>query len=431
MRIVSVIQIGDIHFPESRNAVVGDVKDRGLTENLCEMIVGKSLRHVFRKLATVRAKRDVCGLFICGDLTTGGKLPEYRECVEYLVSNIGLADPKRVPPEHWHVVPGNHDVPRKTLKPSSSPFPDLFRPLEKEWSRQFEAGRLTVERVRQSRLSHEGCSIDLFSLNSCVGCGEWRRIPQTIQAAITDVIASQFQGAEDSIETFKTLAEQLDAPAFHQGDITALCEAIESLDRKTVPMVLAHHGLLPQATPRLDIYTEMLNSGMLRSRLASLGRPVIYCHGHIHTDPIEVVSNADKEASKVVIVAAPEAVKGFNLLNVFFGKNEHPIGLEIVKYRLNNDASVEAGVPIRISLCLQPRTINATDSELMRFVDACKVEFEPIKQVRDRLSTGSSPTPNFATLRGRLVEAEWHSLVELENRATDDPKELRVRKVKP
>ncbi len=255
--------------------------------------------------------------------------------------------------------------------------------------------------------------------------------PQKIQAAITDAIKSQFQGSENSFETFETLAEQLDAPAFHQDHINALCEAIELSDRRTVPMVLAHHGLLPQATPRLEIYTEMLNSGMLRSRLASLGRPVIYCHGHIHTDPIEVISNADKDGSKVIIVAAPEAVKGFNLLNVFFGKNEHPIGLEIIKYRLNNDASVEASAPIRISLCLQPGTINATDSELIRFVGACRAQFEPVKQVRDRLFEGLGSTPNFSTLRNRLVEAEWHSLVELENREADDPKELRVRKVTP
>ena len=430
MRIVSVIQIGDIHFPESKNAVVGDVKDQGLTGHLCEMIAVKSLRQVFRKLETVRRKLGVCGLLICGDLTTGGKLPEYGECVDYLVENMGLADPQFVSPEHWHVVPGNHDVARKTLKPNASPFPDLFRPLEKEWARQFEVGPLTVERARHSCLSHDGCSIDLFSLNSCVGCGEWRRIPQKIQAAITETISSQFQGAEDSFAAFETLAEQLDAPAFHQDHITALCEAIDLLDRKTVPVVLAHHGLLPQAMPRLEIYTEMLNSGMLRSRLGSLGRPVIYCHGHIHADPIEVVSNPDKHASKVVVVAAPEVVKGFNLLNVFFGKNEHPIGLEIIKYRLNNDASVEADVPIRISLCLQPGTINAADSELIRFVGACKAEFEPVKQVRDRLSV-AGPAPYFATLRDRLLEAEWRSLVELENREADDPKELRVRKVSP
>jgi hypothetical protein len=162
-----------------------------------------------------------------------------------------------------------------------------------------------------------------------------------------------------------------------------------------------------------------------------LDRPIIYCHGHIHDDPVEVVVNPRQDSGKLVIVSAPEAVKGFNLLNVFFGKNHGPLGLEVVRYRLKNDGDVYPETPIRISFCMQAGMSSQLDVDARSAVTASMPVFEPLKVVRDRFIRETNRELQYASLRDRLIEAEWHGLIELENRDDDDPKELRVRKAVP
>jgi Icc-related predicted phosphoesterase len=432
VQVISVIQIGDIHFPEAEMDVMGDFKDRALSEGFGETIgIKKKLRQVIQKVDQVRSKLDVCGLLICGDLTTRGAIDKYRECIEYLNSNMRLDDADSILPDHWHVVPGNHDVQRKSLRPNASPFPKLFRPLEVEWNRHFPEGTLTVERLRASQMYYGNCSIDLFSLNSCIGCGEWRRIPATILKSVSDVVRKLLRSKKTSDGKFTAIAEQLDAPAFHEEHLAELCEAIKKLDPKSVPIVLAHHNLLPQATPRLDVYTELLNSGMLRSRLVRLDRPVVYCHGHIHDDPVEVVVNPQHSSGRLVIVSAPEAVKGFNVLKMFFGKENNPLGLEIVRYRLTNDGDVSAEPALRISFCQQLGFGFQLDQDIQNVVRASRAVSEPLKLIRDRVISATNQQRHSRTVRDWLVEAEWHGLVELHDRDAKDPNDLRVRKVVP
>ena len=250
----------------------------------------KNLPKVFEEIARVRKQFSPCGILLCGDLTTAGVSEHYAECVEYLTKSLSLTSADVIAPGHWHVVPGNHDVDRKSLKPGDHPFAELFAPLKELWAASCENAVLTVDEARITQLESQGCGIALMSLNSCVGCGEWRGLPKRIREQLLAEIEVTLS-EQPKAELFCEIAEQLDAPVFDKSHLDEVSVQIKALGRNCVPVVLAHHNLLPQQTPRLAPYAEVSNAGMLRTRLTSLGRPVIYCHGHIHEELIEVVSN--------------------------------------------------------------------------------------------------------------------------------------------
>lgn len=104
---------------------------------------------------------------------------------------------------------------------------------------------------------------------------------------------------------------------------------------------MAHHNLLPQRIPRILAYGEMLNAGFLRQMLHASRRNVIYLHGHIHEDPIEVISVpgseiASRDERKIVSIAAPALKDGFNEITLFFGVENDVFLVRVTKYRPND-----------------------------------------------------------------------------------------------
>lgn len=98
-------------------------------------------------------------------------------------------------------------------------------------------------------------------------------------------------------------------------------------------VIAAHHNLLPQRLTRLAPYTELVNSGTLRASLMAAGRPVIYLHGHIHEDPIEIMAMPAGQA--VISISAPAAEDGFNLLEFNFTRSGLPLSCHINPWRFN------------------------------------------------------------------------------------------------
>ncbi len=425
MRTVSLIQIGDVHYPEAKSEVVGDIKDAALSPAVADQIAPKKLAKVFQHIGRTRQALPLCGILICGDLTTKGNLDAYRECVDYLRSTLQLDVAGQ--DELWHAVPGNHDVARKTLVPGESPFPTLFSPLAETWKTAIGRDPLSIDALRATSIATASSCLALYSLNSCLGCGEWRRIPDSIRSSLALNIKTVVDSETDSDKKFALLSEQLDAPFFHDAHITALCAAIEVLDRCAVPVILAHHNLLPQATPRLDIYTELLNGGVVRTRLAHLARPVIYCHGHIHEDPVELISSPETPGGLVVAISAPEATRGYNLLTFFFSRDGSPLGMEVARFRLATDGDIRKAAPLRVSFCETAKSISSLSAEICDAVRACNPVPGPLAGVRDQLE----PKPNYDTLGDRLREAEWYGLVRIQNRDATSSRELRVERVVP
>ena len=66
-------------------------------------------------------------------------------------------------------------------------------------------------------------------------------------------------------------------------------QGVHDAPSNVLSVIVAHHNLLPQRLPRLAPYTELVNGGALRASLGELGKPVLYLHGHIHEDPIEIL----------------------------------------------------------------------------------------------------------------------------------------------
>lgn len=425
MKTLSVIQIGDIHFPEARNKTIADLKDDAVSEGFSDRLAPKKLPRVFREVARIRDEFLPCGILICGDLTTKGDVQQYDDCIQYLTRCLSLGDSRVTNPDHWHVVPGNHDVDRMSLAPGTHPFPGLFTPLNDLWTANCPTSTLTVDQTRVTQLEHDGCGITLLSLNSCVGCGEWRRLPKRIREQLSEEIESTLS-EQAKTEQFCEIAEQLDAPAFDKTHLDDVSTRIQQLGRNSVPIVLTHHNLLPQQMPRMAPYTELSNGGMLRTRLTSLGRPVVYCHGHIHEELIEVVSDPRSSGGFLTSVSAPEAAEGFIRISVDFNRDKEPLGVQIVCYELRNNGDVKDTSPVRIRLL--PANAPPPD-EIRHVAEVSKSSSEPLTMVRKRFNAeGRFGSPQLKTFRDYLLEAEWHGLVELDDRDAD-PKYIRVRKV--
>jgi hypothetical protein len=364
-------------------------------------------------------------VLICGDLTTKGDLNAYRDCVTYLKANLALDTFDK---NYWHVVPGNHDVARKTLEPGESPFPTLFTSLESVWTKILGRSPLAVSDVRVSDIPVLESQLTLFSLNSCVGCGEWRKLSPAMRGSLQLEISRMLSAELDEARRFALVAEQLDSPVFDDQDITSLCNQVKALPAHRIPIILAHHNLLPQATIRADIYTELLNGGALRSRLARLNRPVVYCHGHIHDDPIESVAFAGFPTSQIVSVSAPLAAEGYNLLRFHFSVSGLPLGIEIIKCRLQNHGDVEEESGLRVSFVAAASARYHPNETFLRAIEACRSQQEPIRDVQRRMAT---PRPQTASLAMLLKEAEWYGLVALQNRDSMDPHDVRVERIVP
>jgi hypothetical protein len=113
-------------------------------------------------------------------------------------------------------------------------------------------------------------------------------------------------------------------------------------------LVVAHHNLLPQRRPRIAQYTELINSGALRASLSELDRPIVYLHGHIHTDPVETV--IAPKSSPLICVSAPPAEGGFNVLDFTFTRSGMPLSCKITPWRFDQSGILHPTDKIAVSL---------------------------------------------------------------------------------
>ena len=171
--------------------------------------------------------------------------------------------------------------------------------------------------------------------------------------------------------------------------------------------------MLPQPELRIDLYTELINGGRFRNVLASLGSTVIYCHGHIHDDPVEIVTHPARHSGQLVIVSAPLFRDGFNVLEVCFSDDNEPVGCKIYPYRVERFASIRARSPVKIPL--QPAGHRATlcGEVSLSILSAIGDRAMRFRELLDVL------TLDDATLASQLELLEWISLVDIRNR--EDP----------
>lgn len=418
MKSLKVIQLGDVHLNEQKNTVIGDHKDKAAPGSVVNATFPKRIQLVIRKIAEIAENASIRGLLLCGDLASKGDHEEYRKCIEFLDQALEVCNPKKWPDESMHVVPGNHDVDRKLCDPKGIDLYGKFNPLITSWEKHGRNEILPVQNIRSTVIKPNGHSLNLFSLNSCIGCGERRHLPNKIRDELEELLKKHSKSALPE-DAFNLLGEQLDTPAFVDDHVDVLVKKIENVAETSVPIVLAHHNALPQAIPRVEIYTDLINAGLFRSRLASCSRSIIYCHGHIHSDPVEQLVDYSYPSSNVIFVSAPLLVNGFNIIEIEFARNNLPLGCIIHKYCLTNHGSVDNRESVSVPLIGSEKMPHFNDNKLRALVDVCGPENIRFENLRNLINNELGIRLIRDTVRDLIVEAEWLNLVKVSDRKLD------------
>lgn len=385
-RELVIIQLGDLHFPEFKTVTTEvDSKDRATPGELAAAL-DLPIPVAIRKAVIAQLNESPGAvLAICGDITSRGDRDGFTEGLAYLATI--LDDPTlvhRPSEDRIHLVPGNHDVDFK----GDSPFvawDDVARfDVLAELCESAGLGDILTRSHRASTATlSSGGGVSLVSVNTCRGTGATRReLPAgrgdpVLAAALLHVEdPSALAGEIATMNPEVTLQETLDVPLLHPTEIEAISSAWAAADKRLVAVVLAHHGILPQHTPRLNPYTEMANAGQARRALAKLNRPVIYLHGHIHQHVVEVIdfpksSDALPMHERTVVIAAPELKSGFNKVVVEFDPNGFPLGVRVEEFRISPGEQTVSREPdpVEVAITARPNLSAAQRAVLAYFVE--------------------------------------------------------------
>ncbi|MCF4128475.1 metallophosphoesterase family protein [Methylobacterium sp. SyP6R] len=424
-RPLRILQIGDIHFPEAiSNRPDADLKRDPFDISDEIAPIGLRIQKISESFSQYEEQYFDAIAFM-GDYTTGNpdllsQMQSMEECIDYLDRNVI----KILLGKHGHArsifVPGNHDVDR-TKCPSSSgdrygKFQYYIEKIGKYGYAHNSAENISVITAKQGELS-----AFIYGINTCIGCGEFLSFPDSMRAELSnrlkDILRSTSdKQIDDAVNSFMDLTERLDAPLIDSSILHKLDNLIirnSNENPSSVHVVVGHHNLLPQTVPRIALFSELMNSGELRSFLASKDDPIIYLHGHIHQDPIEVVFSQSNPTSCVISISAPEFINGYNVLEIHFSEDGSPLGLVINAVRQDSIGKMTRLEPRRIPFRQGPHRIAAI-TELARrmFHDT----FASNSQLHFGDVCKKYPLEPEDAIERALLELEWLGLVQIANR---------------
>ena len=333
---IRILQVGDIHLPTSskpRTAV--DAKDGRFPVDLKTTISDAPVKAVFKQIYKIIEAGDVGGIVFMGDLTDYGDMPGYTACANYISRSLQLGAGGIHDNIPVSVLPGNHDIKRELAK---APGPTTkFMPLQEALTR---AGlpQFPLHKPGWLKVTSGNATVAIGLLNSCWGCGSMEHIPDEFRESVSHAIDAAISAGNSEKATQAYYNRQLDTPAFADATIKDLGTFASDKAAFELLVISAHHNLLPQRQPRLAPYTELVNSGALRSALLDLRRPVLYLHGHIHDDPIEVLSGP--EADPLILISAPLITDGFNVLDLTFTRTGAPLSCHLVPWRVDSAGTI-------------------------------------------------------------------------------------------
>lgn len=357
-----ILQIGDVHYPDWTSAPAAlDIKTRQLSGDVMDGLATDGFQNLLRSISR-NEFIDACDAVVfVGDYTTRGDQPQMERALRHLAGLFRINPHSQRP--KFHAVPGNHDVSRDLAQSlgMTGKFDGLaalvkslgFSPLP-------VLSPVTLPSGDSSR------PLQFFLTNTTLGSWEKVGLPESVSAWIETASAAldkdtaqvggedAASGSEDPgripIVDPSSYYDQLDTPFISKRALLEIKEAIASDQDAALPCVVGHHNILPQAIPRVAPFGELLNQGEFRSTLLSAGRPVLYLHGHIHTDPVEVVTAPSIAGSKVISIGAPTLSEGVNVLDIFFSRSGEPIGLMILPVRIDNKGHVAVRDPMKVPL---------------------------------------------------------------------------------
>ena len=327
---IRLVQIGDLHLPTAalarRNV---DHKDKAFSIELRNIISSVPVKVVFRQIYRLLTNGSYHAVLLMGDLTDVGSIEYYQKSVAFIANSLQLGAGRHNEDVLVGIVPGNHDINRELAKEPGlgTKFAQLNEALHRH-----KLPLMPVERSIETSIETNGAAASLILMNSCWGCGAIEYIPAEFRASIAGAIENDLnKGDESLLRTYYD--RQFDTPAFSNQCISDLVHTTKEAHESRLLIVAAHHNLLPQRLARLAPYTELVNSGALRASLLEAGRPVLYLHGHIHEDPIEVVSFPGGD--NLVCVSAPAAENGFNIVEVVFTRSGAPLACQVTPWRFD------------------------------------------------------------------------------------------------
>ena len=331
MKEITLLHIGDIHFQFiDKNDGQIDKKDERFPKRLDEILPRKNYQNVIKVLKK-EIDNSPSAILMSGDLSTYGKIESYKNCLDFIKNSIPEKFFKDELSPRFFIVPGNHDIDREIE------FDEKFQTINNVLS-EMKFPKIPYPNAIIKELKEDSSTILVITMNSCIGCGEIIYYPIEIREAISKSINLNCE--EQNVLCF----DKIDTPIFTQDDIDEVIDHIKSAKDEYVPIILTHHNLLPQKVPRIAMYTELINSGHFRDRLFSLDRPIIYLHGHIHDNPVEIIQSIKYKYAKIICISAPLLFPnteykaqnfGFNKIKIVFNSDGHPLGCEINYYRIN------------------------------------------------------------------------------------------------
>ncbi|RFZ83853.1 metallophosphoesterase [Shinella sp. WSJ-2] len=422
MKRLRILQVGDIHFPWSEN--VAPRADFGTSPDNIS-VVSSSLKTPGVALNKLAASiRNICDpkpdlVVFVGDFTVKGDPDNLDKAVKYCLN--GLLKPifsQEEISERVLFVPGNHDVTR--------PVEGSTDPYEK-----FETYRLAMENNGITNHSTRnfgrvtvpvsGSTVSALGINTCLGCGEFRALPSKLRTAISEAINGYHipATAPKLIEDVSEIAEQLDMPLLDRKDIDGLDVELTGIHGKS-PIIVGHHNLLPQKETRVLPYGELINSGVLREVLATKDYPVLYLHGHIHSDPIELIRDPLHHDGGILSISAPMITDGVNIVDLYLDADLEPIGVDIIPWRFSPTLQLVRNRSLRISMAHGENRLASLPEEARRIfrylVHAGDAAHRHLSQLSDELGLDID-------LIARNCEAlSWAGLVHVANAHKSPPK---------
>jgi len=230
-----------------------------------------------------------------------------------------------------------------------------FQPLNETLGR-YDLPFLPVDKSIVATVGTPGSSALVIAMNSCWGCGATEYIPAEFRESIGAAIEKVLEDKDDNLLRVY-YDRQFDTPAISDDAITNLVQTLDREGPSQIAIVVAHHNILPQRVGRLAPYTELVNSGSMRSSLLETGRPILYLHGHIHDDPVEVISNSGGDS--LVCISAPEAASGFNVIEIVFTRSEMPLTCVLTPWRFDHSGILRENETRSIPLIGRRRRSNS------------------------------------------------------------------------
>jgi len=414
----TLLQLGDIHYQYIDNSDSPlDLKDKTFPKKLVSALPRPILQTMLKDLIR-EINQDPIGILICGDLTTYGNLKAYKDCLSFLKKRINPSFFKKGTDKKIFIVPGNHDIDRNLVKDDT--LDPKFEPIKKALSDNGFPDIPFPKIIIECYPKNSKRKVSVFSVNSCLGCGEKRHFPDDIKNELSVLIDYKDKGKKQ--DDFKEICyEKLDTPLIKTDDIDTIATSIKCCDDSCLPIIITHHNILPQRIPRIDVYTELINSGYFRDKLLELNRPILFLHGHIHDDPIEIIQSSINKDGRIICISAPlfapntkftHSKVGFNKIRIVFGNYNMPIGCDVSLYRLNN-VNKWKNSSIKIPLRNPQRSIVYADEEskkILKLIDN-QMYVADLKEKYKKVYSKSIPLKNLSEC---LELLNWLGFIEFE-----------------